>query len=276
MPDAAAGMCYHDRVVSPNEKGNSAMRFSCGALALLGMVLAGSLLPGSVPPVVALDLQALVRKVEQQYMGSSSYAQTRMEVRTEHWQRTLEMEAWSLGRDLFLVRILEPAKERGTATLKRDQEVWNYLPKVDRVIKVPPSMMGGSWMGSHITNDDLVKANHIEKEYNLRLLEETADHFLVECLPKPDAAVVWGKIVYQIRKQPQVPERVDYFDEEMVLVRQIRFDEIREIDGRVVPLQLTVQPVEQPDERTVLTYRQLNYDIPLEQEFFSLRSLKQR
>ena len=95
-----------------------------------------------------------------------------MQVRTANWERTLEMESWSLGRDYFLVRILEPAKERGVATLKRDREVWNYLPKVDRTIKVPPSMMGGSWMGSHITNDDLVKASHVDEDYTFRLLEE--------------------------------------------------------------------------------------------------------
>ncbi|HKI51996.1 MAG TPA: outer membrane lipoprotein-sorting protein, partial [Geothermobacteraceae bacterium] len=109
-------------------------------------------------PAQALDLRQLIRETEDQHMGRSSVAEMTMAVSTEHWQRTTRMEAWSLGRDYFLVRILEPAKEKGVATLKIDQEVWNYLPKVDRTIKVPPSMMGGSWMGSHITNNDLVKA----------------------------------------------------------------------------------------------------------------------
>jgi hypothetical protein len=185
------------------------------------------------------------------------------------------MEAWSLERDYYLVRILEPAKERDVATLKRSQEVWNYLPKVDRVIKVPPSMMGGSWMGSHITNDDLVKANHIDEEYVLRLLEETDDHYVVECLPKADAAVVWGKIVYRIRKQPQVPLQIDYFDEEMILIREISFDDIQQIGDRIVPMRLTVRPLEKPGEMTILHYRELVYDLPLDETFFSLRNLKQ-
>ena len=225
--------------------------------------------------VLALDVQSLIREIEQQYSGTSSRARTIMQVKTAHWERTLEMEAWSLERDYFLVRILEPAKERNVATLKRYREVWNYLPKVDRVIKVPPSMMGGSWMGSHITNDDLVKANHIDEDYELLLLEETDTHYIVECLPKSEAAVVWGKIVYQVRKDPRVPEQVDYYDEEMVRVREIHFDDVQQIGDRIVPLRLTVLPLEKPEERTILHYRELVYDLDLDETFFSLRNLKQ-
>jgi outer membrane lipoprotein-sorting protein len=236
------------------------------SLTILLPVLSGS--------VLALDVQSLIREIEQQYSGASSRAHTMMQVKTSHWERTLEMESWSLDRDYFLVRILEPAKERNVATLKRYREVWNYLPKVDRVIKVPPSMMGGSWMGSHITNDDLVKANHIDEDYELRLLEETETHYVVECLPKAEAAVVWGKIVYSIRKEPQVPEQVDYYDEEMIRVREIHFDDVQQIGGRIVPLRLTVLPLEKPDERTILHYRELIFDLQLNENFFSLRNLK--
>ncbi len=230
----------------------------------------------AVTPALAINLATLIRDVEQQYHGSSSHALTTMQVRTEYWERTLEMEAWSLGRDYFLVRILEPAKERGVATLKRDREVWNYLPKVDRTIKVPPSMMGGSWMGSHITNDDLVKANHIEEDYTFRLLEEGPDHWLIECLPKPEAAIVWGKIVYRLRKQPRVPEQVDYYDEEQQKVRILRFDDVRKVNDRTVPLKLTVIPLDKPGEQTVLHYRELTFGVPLDEGYFNLRSLQQR
>ena len=227
-------------------------------------------------PAWPVDLAALVREVEQQYHGTSSQALTTMQVRTVNWERTLEMEAWSLGRDYFLVRILEPAKERGVATLKRDREVWNYLPKVDRTIKVPPSMMGGSWMGSHITNDDLVKASHVDEDYTFRLLEESSGHWLIECLPRPEAAVVWGKIVYRLRKLPRVPEQIDYYDEEQQRVREIRFDEVRQLGDRTVPLKLTVTPLDKPGEQTVLHYRDLAFGIPLDQGYFNLRSLQQR
>lgn len=244
------------------------------AARLLRTLLCTIILMVSARPAFALDVEALIRQVEQQYMGASSRTLSSMQVKTSHWDRSLEMEAWSLDRDYFLVRIIEPAKERGVATLKRYREVWNYLPKVDRVIKVPPSMMGGSWMGSHITNDDLVKANHIEQDYNLRLIEESETGFIVECLPKKDAAVVWGKIIYKINKTPQVPDQIDYYDEEMVRVREIHFDDVQQIGDRIVPMRLTVLPLEKPDERTILQYRELVFDVPIDETYFSLRNLK--
>lgn len=239
---------------------------------LTGALLAGLLL---LPrPSWSLDLAALIHDVEQQYQGRSSHSLTDMTVRTANWERSLSMEAWSLGRDYFLVRIQEPAKERGVATLKREREVWNYLPKVDRTIKVPPSMMGGSWMGSHITNDDLVKANHVDEDYTFRLLEEGDDHWLIECLPKPEAAVVWGKIVYRLGKQPRVPLQIDYYDEEQERIREIRFSDVQRVGDRSVPLRMTVTPLDKPNEQTVLQYRQLTFDTPLERGFFNLRSLQ--
>jgi outer membrane lipoprotein-sorting protein len=225
-------------------------------------------------PVLATDLQALVRKVEQQYMGVSSKARMEMNVRSEHWERTLVMDSWSLGRDYFLVRIIEPSKERDVTTLKVDKEVWNYLPKVDRVIKVPPSMMGGAWMGSHITNDDLVKANKIDEEYSFRLLEETPEHLLIECLPKPDAAVVWGKIIYEILLPLEVPGTVAYYDEEMVKVRELIFDEVKQIDGRNIPLRMRIQPSDKPQESTTIRYAEIAFNIGIKKSFFSLRNLK--
>lgn len=247
-------------------------------MLLRNLLLAVLILLTSLPAgaAQALDLRQLIREVEDQYIGRSSYARMVMQVRTEHWERNLTMEAWALGRDHFLVRILEPPKEQGVATLKVGQEVWNYLPKVDRVIKVPPSMMGGSWMGSHITNNDLVKAAHIDADYDFTLLEETDEIWRVEGLPKPEAAVVWGRIVYTVEKARRVPVQVEYFDEEKVKVRDIRFDEVRRIGERIIPLRMIVQPLDKPQERTIMEYREIEFDIPIEERFFSLRRLKSR
>jgi hypothetical protein len=227
-------------------------------------------------PANALDLRGLIRHVEEQYRGQSSHTFMSMQVKTSHWDRSMVMEGWSLGRDHFLVRILEPSKERGVSTLKVHQEVWNYLPKVDRVIKIPPSMMGGSWMGSHITNDDLVKASYVDEDYTFTLLEETNSLYRIECLPKPEAAVVWGKIVYEIQRPQLVPSKVAYFDEAMLMVREFIFEDVRTIDKRTIPLRVTVQPLEKPEEKTVLQYQEIKFDIPIEKDFFSLRELKSR
>lgn len=227
-------------------------------------------------PAAAIELRQLIRSIEDQYTGLSSHARMRMEVNTENWQRSLTMEAWSVGRDHFLVRILDPPKERGVTTLKVVQEVWNYLPKVDRVIKVPPSMMGGAWMGSHITNNDLVKAAHVDEDYDFSLLEETDTFWRIEGLPRPEAAVVWGKVIYQVRKADRVPLQVDYFDEKMIKVRDIRFEDVRQIGDRTLPLRMVVQPLDKPQERTLLQYEMIEFDVPLAKDFFSLRNLKSR
>lgn len=223
-----------------------------------------------------LDLRTLIREVEDQYTGISSHSIMTMQVRTAHWQRSLKMEAWSLGREQFLIRILDPAKERDVATLKSGREVWNYLPKVDRTIKIPPSMMGGAWMGSHITNNDLVKQAHIDQDYDFSMLTETENFWRIEGLPKPDAAVVWGKIIYQVGKVDRVPQRVEYFDEAMIKVREILFDQVQTVDDRRLPLRMIVQPLNKPEEQTLLHYEQIAFDIPLNRDFFSLRNLKRR
>jgi hypothetical protein len=186
------------------------------------------------------------------------------------------MESWSLGRERFLVRILAPAKEKGVATLKVEREVWNFLPKVDRVIRIPPSMMGGAWMGSHITNDDLVKANHIDEDYNFTLLAEDTGSWTIEGIPKPNAPVIWGKIIYRLQKTPLVPIDVDYFDEEGLLVRRIEFADVQTVSGRTIPLKMTVLPVEKPQEMTLMHYRKVRFDVALDESFFTLGRLKGR
>lgn len=226
--------------------------------------------------VQAEDLAALIRQVEQQYAGDSAHAQVDMTVVTGHWERHLSMESWSLGRESFLIRILAPAKEKGVATLKVERDVWNYLPKVDRVIRIPSSMMGGAWMGSHITNDDLVKANHIDEDYSFTLVSENQIRWVIQGVPKPDAAVIWGKIIYQIQKADRIPLQVEYYDEDDVLIRKILFDDVQTIGTRNVPLKMTVFPLEKPQEKTIMHYRQLQFDVDLTPSFFSLGQLKRR
>ena len=249
------------------------MTLFTGRIAILAFLLL-SLLP--LPAAAELDLVALIRNVEQQYWGVSSHAFVQMRVRTDRWQRTMEMESWSLGRERFLTRILSPAKEKGVTTLKVDDQVWNYLPKVDRTMKIPPSLMGGAWMGSHITNDDLVKADKVDQDYSFRLLEETAADWRVECLPNPDAAVIWGKIIYLIDKPSRTPLEVAYYDEAGVRVRRMLFSQLTRVGDRMVPLTLTVIPDDKPDESTEMIYRDLSFDVPLDASFFSLRNLKGR
>jgi hypothetical protein len=227
-------------------------------------------------PAFSIDLKELIQKVEQQYNGNSSHITATMEIITKHWERSVSVEGWSLGREFCLSRVLKPVKEKGITTLKARKEVWNYLPRVDRVIKIPPSMMGSPWMGSHISNDDLVKSSHVDMDYDLSLIEQSPVFWRIACLPKPDAPVVWGKIIYTIEKVNHIPLEVVYFDEAMVKVRTMIFDDVQLVGNHVLPLRMSVYPHDKPDERTVLHYSKIVFDIPIEASFFSLGNLKRK
>ena len=151
--------------------------------------------------------------------GESSQGISTMEVVTENWDRAMEMQMWSLGTEHALVRILSPRKDAGTATLKAGTEIWNYLPRVDRTIKIPASLMSASWMGSHFTNDDLVKESRLIEDYEITLAYEgDRDGVVVwefDLVPRPEAPVVWGRIAYQVRKADTMPTWARYFDEDM-------------------------------------------------------------
>jgi Outer membrane lipoprotein-sorting protein len=203
-----------------------------------------------------------------------------MDIVTAHWHRSLEIKIWSLGADYALARVVQPAKEAGTATLKVKEAVWNYLPRVDRTIKIPPSLMMGSWMGSHFTNDDLVKESRLIKDYDISVgfdgVRDGVPVWEFDLRPKPDAAVVWGKIVMQVRRADLLPTWMRYYDEDGTLVRTMTFSDDRRFSGRLVPATLTVQPADKPDEHTTIQYRNLEFDVGLTPEFFSLRSLRGR
>ena len=160
-------------------------------------------------PLQAQTAREIIDRVDRLLRGESSRGQITMEITTEHWSRSLDMEVWSLGVEHSLVRVQSPAREEGTATLKAGQEVWNYLPRVDRTIKVPPSLMMGSWMGSHFTNDDLVKESRIVDDYDFEISfegeREGVEVWEFQLTPRPEAPVVWGRIDEQLRKADQMP-----------------------------------------------------------------------
>jgi len=231
-------------------------------------------------PVQAMEVNELIRHIDRLWRGDTSRATMSMTVKTRRYERTMTMEAWSRGKDYSLVVIREPIKDRGIATLKVKDNIWNYLPKIDRVTKVPSSMMSGSWMGSHFTNDDLVKESTFEDDYTSTIsFEGERDGRLIyelTSVPRPDAAVVWGRVVMLIEQQSLAPWRATYYDEDGVLIRTMTFDEPQLIDGRTIPMRMTLQPEDKPDESTVIVYHDIAFSVPLEESFFSLQSLKQR
>ena len=239
------------------------------------------LLAAAAPAAAQVDPLEIIDRVDRLLRGDSSRGVATMEVVTEHWERQMTMEIWSLGTDYSLVRLRAPQKEAGTATLKAEADIWNYLPKVDRTIKVPASMMGGAWMGSHFTNDDLVKESRLVEDYDIELAFDGEDPDGVtvwefRLTPKPDAAVVWGSIEYRIRQSDDMPLRATFYDEDGQLVRTMEYGEYTEFGGRTVPGVMDMYPADKPDERTTISYEELEFDVDLEPAFFSLRSLQRR
>ena len=233
----------------------------------------------AAPAAAQVDARAIIDRVDRMLRGESSRGVATMEVVTENWERRMTMEIWSLGTDYSLVRLRAPPREAGTATLKAVEDIWNYLPRVDRTIKVPASMMGGSWMGSHFTNDDLVKDSRLVEDYDVELRFDGADADGVavwdfRLTPKPEAPVVWGHIDYRIRQADDMPLWARFFDEDGELVRTIEHGEYTDFGGRLVPGVMEMYPADKPDERTTIRYDELEFDIDIDPSFFSLRTLQ--
>ena len=236
-----------------------------------------------VPPPAAAQTDPrvleIIDEVDRLMRGESSKGKMRMEIDTENWSRALEMSVWSLGTDYSLIRVESPPREAGTATLRVENEVWNYLPRADRTIRIPPSMMLGSWMGSHFTNDDLVKESRLIEDYDIVISFEgdRAGERVWEftMTPKPEAPVIWGRIEQQIRKRDRMPLWAHYYDEDGTLSRTITFSEFAVMGGRMVPARMVIKPAEE-DERTVVIYEELEFDVGLKRDFFSLRNLRAR
>jgi len=241
-------------------------------------LLAMTLMPPGLTAGDRHSPRAIIDRVDRVLRGASSRGVATMRVVTRHWERSLTMEVWSLGADYSLVRVLSPAKEAGTSTLKASRDIWNYLPKVDRTIKIPASMMMGSWMGSHFTNDDLVKESRLVEDYEIETgFEGTRENVRVwefTLTPRPEAAVVWGKIEYRVRQRDFMPLQARYFDEEGELVRTLTFSNFRRMGNRLVPAHMDMQPHDKPGERTSVSYDKLEFDLDIDKSFFSLRTLR--
>lgn len=250
------------------------MRRSLARILVIGA--AGGL--AAAPAAGQTDPLAIIDQVDRLMRGDSSRGVATMEVVTEHWEREMTMEVWSLGTDYSLVRLRAPRRDAGTATLMAGDDIWNYLPKVDRTIKIPASMMGGAWMGSHFTNDDLVKESRLVDDYDVELaFEGDRDGDAVWDLrltPKPEAAVVWGHMEFRVRQADSMPLWARYYDEDGELARTMEYSAFTEMGGRLVPGVMDMRPADKPDERTTFRYDELEFDVDLAPSFFSLRTLQ--
>jgi len=220
----------------------------------------------------------VMNKIDDQYRRNNSHGIMEMEVKTKHWTRTLSMEAWALGRDYSLVRILKPKKERGTATLKAKNDLFTYLSKTGRTIKISSGMMGGSWMGSHFTNDDLIKHTRLAKDFDIKKTfdgkQAGVDVYAFTLIPHPDAPIVWGKIVVTVRKSDLEPLSQLFYDEDGKKVRILEFSEHKEIQGIVMPFKMVMKPLDGSGEYTRVQWKKIDFGVKLNKGFFSIQKLR--
>jgi outer membrane lipoprotein-sorting protein len=246
------------------------------SICLSAVILVLGMLARNV--VWAQDAHAIVKRAEDKMRGESQYAEITMTIVKPDWSREMSMKSWMLGTEYALVLITAPAREKGQVTLKRGSEIWNWLPSIGRQIKIPPSMMMQSWMGSDFTNDDLVKESSIVSDYTQSLAGDSTiagyDCYRIELTPKPEAAVVWGKIVIFISKSGDLELQADYYEEEGALVRRMEGSKVQEMDGRTIPLHWEISPVDKPGERTILEYTKIDFDIDVKESFFSIQNMK--
>ena len=220
----------------------------------------------------------LVTRMEDLYDSSGTVAEVEVEIIEPDKTRTMKLRMWSRGEDEALAVVLEPSRDEGTATLRIGRDIWNYLPKISRTIRVPPSMMMGSWMGTDLTYDDLVRESSFTEDYTHELVGQSDDPpgWLVRLTARPGTAGLWSRIDVVFSEENRLPAVARYYDRREELARTMRFEDVREMDGRLVPTRLVVVPEDEEDEKTVFRYNDIRWNVDLEDDLFSLRRLERR
>lgn len=233
---------------------------------------------GYMQPVAAQSASEIIERMEDVMRGESSYVEMTMTIERPRYEREISMKGWALGEDYSLTLVTAPARDEGTAYLKRENEIWNYVPTIDRTIKMPPSMMSQSWMGSDFTNDDLVRESSTVDDYEHRILREEEyegmETWVLELIPKPETPIVWGKVLVWVEKEGYLQLRIENYDQSDELVNTMRFEEIQTMDGRSIPTRMELTPADKPDQRTILTYQNLEFNIDIDESFFTQQNMR--
>ncbi len=259
------------------------------------MFVSGAVLSLALSASAELSLGELVDRANKSLRGDSSHGRLTMTIVTPSWERNLEVEGWNLGRQMAFIQVHSPAKDKGNTTLRRKTEMWLWMPRVERVVKIPAAMMHSAWQGSDFTYEDIVKADSVVKDYDHKLLKKTREDvaaeearrlglkspsrivYEIEGMPKPDAPVVWGRVVLRVGVYDDdeiLPLGEEDFSERGELIRTISFSNLRRMGGRLLPTVMQCRPAKKPGQSTRVQYRHLEFDVPLTDSFFSLSRLQ--
>ena len=222
----------------------------------------------------ANEAHDIMKKVDANMRGENVYMQMSMSITARGHTRTMKMQTWSEGSKKSFVKTIYPPKDRGITFLSLDNQMWQYVPKIERIIKIPPSMMLQKWMGSDITNDDMVKQSSVVDDYDAKILEKSSHLIKIELIPKEDTAVVWGKIISHINPQNYTNSKDIFYDEDGEVVRTFYYENVKKYGKYYTPTYWKIEPAHKKGSFTEITIEDVKYDSEISQQYFKKSALK--
>lgn len=221
-----------------------------------------------------MTAEEIMQKVDENMRGENVYMQMNMSITSLGHKRTMKMQTWAEGNKKSFVKTIYPPKDRGITFLSLDNQMWQYVPKIERIIKIPPSMMLQNWMGSDITNDDMVKQSSIVDDYDAKVLKREENIVTIELTPKEDAAVVWGKIVSKINTSNFTGMKDIFYDEEGLEVRIFTYEKVEKFGKYYTPTYWKITPADKKNNFTEIIIEDVKYDTEISQQYFQKSALK--
>lgn len=226
----------------------------------------------------AQTAKEIVQKADDKMRGNTMQAELIIKTIRPTWTREMQCKTWMKGNTLAMIQILSPAKDKGIAFLKRKKEVWNWMPALERTIKLPPSMMSQSWMGTDFTNDDLVKESSVVEDYDHSTIGDTIIDkrkcYIIQMIPKPRAAVVWGKVILCIDKKDFLELHSRFYDEDEKLINTMNSYDVKMMHDRIIPTRFEMIPADKKGQKTEMIYKNIEYNKPIDNNFFAIEKLK--
>lgn len=226
----------------------------------------------------AQTAKEIVQKADDKMRGNTMQAELTIKTIRPTWSREMQCKTWMKGNTLAMIQIISPAKDKGIAFLKRKKEVWNWMPALERTIKLPPSMMSQSWMGTDFTNDDLVKESSIVEDYDHSIIGDTIidkrNCYIIQMIPKPRAAVVWGKVIVCIDKKDFLELHSRFYDEDGKLINTMNSYDVKMMHDRIIPTRFEMIPADKKGQKTEMIYKNIQYNKPIDNNFFTIEKLK--
>lgn len=226
----------------------------------------------------AQNAKEIVKLADQKMRGSTMQAEISIKTIRPTWSREMQCKIWMKGNQLSMIMITSPAKDKGIVFLKKKKEVWNWIPALERTIKLPPSMMSQSWMGTDFTNDDLVKESSIIEDYKHSIAGDTIyqkrNCYIIEMIPKPETAVVWSKVIVFIDKKDFLELHSLFFDDDGQLINTMNSYDIKQMHDRIIPTRFEMIPADKNGQKTEMIYKNIQYNKPIDDAFFSTNKIK--